>query len=255
MTTEHDATTHDPIALLFGGMEKLGPGGDAHTVHVLRLLPERQFRLVVDAGCGTGRQTLALAKELATPVHAVDSHQPFLDDLVRRAAEARIGHLVQAHCMDMKDIPQVFRDVDLLWSEGAAYNIGFADALAAWAPALRPGGFAAVSELSWLRVQAPDAAREFFRSAYPAMQSVEQNVAAAERAGYRVLATHTLPREAWVDGYYDVLGPRAKGLLGHPDPAVRDLAAGTVREVEVFESSEGSYGYVFYVLERGPGGE
>ncbi len=25
----------------------------------------------------------------------------------------------------MKDIPQVFQDIDLLWSEGAAYNIGF----------------------------------------------------------------------------------------------------------------------------------
>jgi SAM-dependent methyltransferase len=247
--------TYDPIALLFGGMEKLGPGGNAHTLHVLRLLPQRQFRVVVDAGCGTGRQTLALAKELGTRVQAVDSHGPFLKNLVRRAAEAHLGHLVQAHCMDMKDIPQVFRDIDLLWSEGAAYNIGFAHALATWAPALRPGGFAAVSELSWLREQAPDVAREFFRSGYPAMQSVQRNAAAAERAGYTVLATYTLPREAWVDGYYDVLGPRAKGLLEHPDPSVRDLAAETVREVEVFELSEGSYGYVFYVLQRGRGAE
>jgi hypothetical protein len=42
--------------------------------------------------------------------------------------------------MDMKDIPQVFQGIDLLWSEGAAYNIGFANALATWAPALAPGG-------------------------------------------------------------------------------------------------------------------
>jgi hypothetical protein len=52
-------STYDPVRLLFGGMEKLGPGGNAHTVHVLRLLPSQQFRGVVDAGCGTGRQTLA----------------------------------------------------------------------------------------------------------------------------------------------------------------------------------------------------
>ena len=42
----------DPIGLLFGGMEKLGPGDNAHTLSVLRLLPTREFRLVVDAGCG-----------------------------------------------------------------------------------------------------------------------------------------------------------------------------------------------------------
>src|SRR5262245_42579984 len=97
-------STSDPIALLFGGMEKLGPGSNADTLHVLRLLPKRAFRVVVDAGCGAGRQTLALVKELGTPVHAVDSYEPFLSDLVRRAREAQVEHLVEAHCMDMKDI-------------------------------------------------------------------------------------------------------------------------------------------------------
>ena len=245
-------STHDPIGLLFGGMEKLGPGSDADTLHVLRLLPTQQFRLVVDAGCGTGRQTLALARELGTPIHAVDTHEPFLDDLVRRAREAELGDLVQAHCMDMKDIPRVFHGIDLLWSEGAAYNIGFPNALATWASALTAHGLAVVSELSWLKDRAPDDVEEFFRSGYPDMQSVQQNVAVAESAGYSVLATHTLPRSAWVDGYYDVLAPRAKALLDHPDPAVRDFAAETVREIDVFHRSEDSYGYVFYVLQGAP---
>jgi hypothetical protein len=44
----------NPIDLLFGGMEKLGPGGNAHTLNVLRLLPKQRFGVVVDAGCGTG---------------------------------------------------------------------------------------------------------------------------------------------------------------------------------------------------------
>jgi SAM-dependent methyltransferase len=247
---EQEMNTYDPVGLLFGGMEKLGPGGNAHTLHVLHLLPKQQFRVVVDAGCGTGRQTLALAKELGTVVHAVDSYEPFLNDLVRRAREAKVEQLVQRHCMDMKDIPQVFQDIDLLWSEGAAYNIGFPNALATWASAMIPDGFAVISELSWLKAQAPDAVREFFRSGYPDMQSVQHNMAVAERAGYNVLTTYTLPRAAWVDGYYDVLAPRAKALLDHPDPSVRDFAAETVREIEVFECSEGSYGYVFYVLQR-----
>ena len=240
----------DPIGLLFGGMEKLGPGSNADTLHVLRLLPKRGFRVVVDAGCGTGRQTLALARELGTPVHAVDSHAPFLSDLAQRAREAGVEHLVQAHCMDMQDIPQAFQGIDLLWSEGAAYNIGFPNALATWAPALSLDGFAVVSELSWLKEDAPGAVKEFFRSGYPDMRSVPHNTAVATRAGYKVLTTHTLPGRAWVDGYYDILAPRAKSLLDHPDPGVRDFAVETVREIEVFQCSEGSYGYVFYVLQR-----
>jgi trans-aconitate methyltransferase len=240
----------DPIALMFGGMGKLGPGGDEHTLRVLRLLPRREFATVVDAGCGSGRQTLALARELGTPIHAVDSHPPFLDDLARRAREAKLEHLVQPHCMDMKEIPRVFRGIDLLWSEGAAYNIGFANALATWAPALGPAGLVAVSELSWLKERVPEPVAEFFKGCYPEMQSVQGNVALTEGAGYHLLDTFELPPHAWTDGYYDVLGPRAQALLQHPDAAVRAFAAETVKEIEVFRQREGSYGYVFYLLKR-----
>jgi cyclopropane fatty-acyl-phospholipid synthase-like methyltransferase len=239
----------DPIQLLFGGMEKLGPGSNAHTRRVLRLLPKTEFHNVVDAGCGTGRQTLVLARELRTPIHAVDLYQPFLNDLVRRAKEAGLENLVHPHCMDMKDIPATFRDIDLLWSEGAAYNIGFGDALTVWSSAMTPDGLAAISELSWLRDQVPASVKEFFASGYPSMRSVQQNIAMAASAGYKVLDTHMLPRETWVEGYYDILEPRAKALCDHPDPSVREFAVDTLREIEVFECSKDSYGYVFYVLQ------
>ncbi len=150
--------------------------------------------------------------------------------------------------MDMKNIPGAFQHIDLLWSEGAAYNIGFSNALTTWASSIDPGGFAVVSELSWLREQIPDVVREFFLSGYPDMQSIQQNIAVAENAGYKVLTTYTLPKEAWVEGYYDILEPRAKDLVAHPDPTVRDFAIETVKEIEIFECSEDSYGYVFYVL-------
>lgn len=231
-------------------MEKLGPGGNAHTLHVLRLLPKREFGVVVDAGCGAGRQTLALAKELGSLVHAVDSYQPFLTDLMTRAKDANLEELVQAHCMDMKDIPAVFQRIELLWSEGSAYNIGFANALAIWAPALALEGFAVVSELSWLKEEVPDVVRGFFRSGYPDMRSIQQNIAVAEDAGYKVLATYTLPKDSWIENYYDILEPRAKALANHPAASVRDFATETIREIEIFGVSEESYGYVFLVLQR-----
>jgi SAM-dependent methyltransferase len=231
-------------------MDKLGPGSDESTVQVLRTLPKASFQTIVDAGCGAGRQTLALARVLGTRIHALDSHRPFLDHLGRRAGEAGLGHLVQMHCMDMKDIPQVFNDIDLLWSEGAAYSIGFHSALESWRAALRGEGFAVLSELSWLRDKAPPSAKTFFESCYPGMRSVGGNAALAEAAGYRLLGTHTLPPEAWTEGYYDVLGPRAESLLGHPDASVRALASETLSEIEIFRQREGSYGYVFYILQR-----
>jgi trans-aconitate methyltransferase len=242
--------TNNPIDLVFGGMEKLSPGSNIHTLHVLGLLPKQPFNLIVDAGCGAGRQTMVLAKELDTVIHAVDSYESFLNDLMRRAKELQIEHLVQTHCMDMKDIPSVFPHIDLLWSEGAAYNIGFSNALTTWASAIAEGGWAVVSELSWLREQVPKPVREFFLSGYPDMKSIQQNLAVAENAGYRVLTTYTLPKEAWVEGFYDVLEPRAKALVDRPDSSVRDFAVEIVREIDIFNCSEDSYGYTFYVLQR-----
>ena len=48
--------------------------------------------------------------------------------------------------MDMKDNPCVFQHIDLLWSEGAAYNIGFENALISWSASKNTGGFAVLSE-------------------------------------------------------------------------------------------------------------
>lgn len=240
----------DAFDVLFAGLEKLGPGDNAHTSHVLALLPQRKFNVVVDAGCGTGRQTLVLATELGTLIHAVDSRASFLDQLSHRARAAKLERSVQTHCMDMEDIPTVFPSIDLLWSEGAAYSIGFGNAFATWARPIAPGGFAVASELTWLKDSPGDAVREFFRAGYPNMQSIEQNIATVQRAGYKVLTTHTLPPEAWTAGYYDVLGPRARQMIDHPDASVRALAAETLQEIEIFRQSDESYGYVFYVAQR-----
>jgi hypothetical protein len=37
---------------------------------------------------------------------------------------------------------------------------------------------------------------------------------------------------------------------GHADESVGQLAAETVKEIDIFRRSEESYGYVFYVLRR-----
>jgi len=238
------------IDLFFGNMKKLGPGSDTETRHALGLLPSRTFESIVDAGCGSGRQTLVLAKHFNTLIHAIDNHQPFLDALRSHADDAAVGHLIQTHCLDMQQLPNAFRDVDLLWSEGAAYNIGFANALETWLTAVAPGGCVALSELTWLSDNAPGVAKDFFDACYPAMQTVPRNIAACQHAGYQVLATHTLTRKAWTEDFYDVLEPRATGLVDHADQSIRELAAEMLREIEVFQQAGDSYGYVFYILRR-----
>lgn len=233
-------------------MEKLGPGSDLDTLQALALIPYDRFRVIVDAGCGTGRQTLALARQLKTPVHAVDTSERHLSKLARYASELGMEQLVHMHLMDMADIPARFPVIDLLWSECAAYHIGFLRALEIWFDTIRPGGHAVLSELSWLRNpdDVPPTVREYFGSGYPEMHTIEHNLMIAKNIGYEVLATHLLSRDAWIDGYYDRLKPLANSLLHHSEAAVRTFARQTLDGVRAFDLAEGNYGYVFYILKR-----
>ena len=58
---------------------------------------------------------------------------------------------------------------DLIWSEGAIYNIGFRAGLEAWRPLLVKGGCMAVSEATWLTEDRPAEARAFWQEGYPAL--------------------------------------------------------------------------------------
>ena len=82
----------------------------------------------------------------------------------------------------MADIPNTLQDIDLLWSEGAAYNIGFPHALKTCHSAVKSGGLAVVSELAWLRDNVPAEVREFFQAGYPDMRSADENRSVAEDA-------------------------------------------------------------------------
>jgi SAM-dependent methyltransferase len=240
----------DAIDLVYGGLDQLGPGSDADTRLMLERLPGQVEGEIVDAGCGTGRQTLVLAESLRRTVHALDNHAPFLQDVERRAAQAGLGEYVRTHCMDMADIPERFQDIGLLWSEGAAYSIGFDRALTLWRTALGRKGMIVASEITWLESPAPDEVRAFWDRHYPTMRDDAGNRAAAERAGFQVIGTHVLARSAWMDGYYGPLELRSKALLEHDDAAVRALAAENLEEIEVFRRAGDSYSYVFYLLQK-----
>ena len=54
MGMDQSMTTYHPVDVLFGGMEMLGRGDNILILNVLRVLPKRRFRLIVDADCGTG---------------------------------------------------------------------------------------------------------------------------------------------------------------------------------------------------------
>jgi cyclopropane fatty-acyl-phospholipid synthase-like methyltransferase len=104
---------------LHSSLPREGPGDDATTRSVLLSLGLPQAPKVLDIGCRPGAQTLVLARDSGGTVTAVDVHQPFLDELERRAVNAGLDGRIRTCRATMSDFPSADEAFDLIWRRGS----------------------------------------------------------------------------------------------------------------------------------------
>ena len=69
--------------------------------------------------------------------------------LIINARVLNLQERVKGIVGSMDALPFEEEELDLIWSEGAIYNIGFERGLNEWRKYLKTGGYVAVSESSW----------------------------------------------------------------------------------------------------------
>ena len=65
--------------------------------------------------------------------------------------------------------------IDLLWSEGAAYNLTFKGALKAWRPLMAANGIAVISEMNYFTIEVAEPVRVYMQNAYPTIGTESEN--------------------------------------------------------------------------------
>ncbi len=235
------------------GLARQGPGDDDSTLRAVRACTDLPTPCaVLDVGCGPGMQTMALARALDGHVTAVDNCEEYLQQLRRTVRDAALADRVDVRSGDMNKLDIAPASFDLIWCEGAAYIMGVREALTAWRPLLREGGYLAFTELVWLTDTPPNEVGEFFKKEYPAMTTVAGVRTTIAEIGYRLITDFTLPDAAWWDDYYGPLRSKLPGLREKyaGDDEALAIVAMTEREIDVRKRFHNHYGYQFYVAQR-----
>lgn len=230
-----------------------GPGSDQATRRALRLLPELSpMPVVLDAGCGPGKQTLVLAEEMDCRIIAIDLFDQFLDQLRVSALERGLSELIQTRVQSMDALTEPEESVDLIWAEGSIYIVGFEKCLKLWRPILKPDGFVVASELTWLTDNPDREARDFWETNYPEMSTIKGNVERAGVCGYMTLDHFILDEQDWWREYLTPLEARMESLENEAaqDPALAARISEQRMENRIVEKYHGQFGYVFYVMQK-----
>lgn len=238
---------------LYESLPRQGPGNRACAARALALcrdLPSAPA--VLDLGCGVGGQTLHLADLISGSIVALDSHAPSIDRLRETAAARGLAERIQPTVGDMAEPGLPPASFDLVWSEGALYNIGIEKALRVCSRLLRPGGYLAFTDAVWRRDNPPPEVKAGFEADYPAMGRVPDVLAAIERSSFSLIGHFTLPDEAWWEDFYAPMEIHIEELRGkyRADDEALAVLDQLAQEPEMHRRHSGYYAYEFFVAQR-----
>lgn len=238
------------ICEYFSSMERQGPGSPEMTIKALSFVDGlTDDARIADIGCGTGGQTIVLASRASGHITGIDLFPTFIDLFNANACKHNLQDRVEGVVGSMDSLPFQKEELDLIWSEGAIYNIGFQRGLHEWHRFLKKGGYLAVSEASWFTVERPAEIDNFWRDAYPEIDLISNKVRQMEQAGYVPIATFILPETCWTEQFYEPqVAAQTAFLKKHSgNPTVEAFIANERREAELYRRYKQYYGYVFYI--------
>ena len=121
------------ICEYFSSIERQGPGSPEVTIQALHFIDGlNDNSRIADIGCGTGGQTMVLAKNAPGTITGIDLFPTFIDLFNANVALNQLQHRVEGVVGSMDNLPFSDGELDVIWSEGAIYNIGFERGMNEW---------------------------------------------------------------------------------------------------------------------------
>ena len=255
--SNENKTIHDfelnLICDFFSNMERQGPGSPEVTLKALGFTDNLNDKsLIADIGCGTGGQTMVLAQNVPGKIIGLDFLPNFIEIFNRNARQLGLQDRVKGIVGSMDNLPFQNEELDMIWSEGAIYNIGFERGLNEWRKYLKTGGYIAISESSWFTDERPAEINKFWMDAYPEIDTIPHQIAKICKAGYLPVATFILTENCWTEHYFALKIAAQEIFLNKyaGNETAEEFSALQSVEEELYRKYKEFYGYVFFIAKK-----
>ena len=233
----------------FSNTERQGPGSPEETLKALSFIGGlTENSKIVDIGCGTGGQTMVLAQSTNCDIIGVDTCLDFINQFNQNAQMKNLQSRIKGVVGNMENLPFQNEEFDLIWSEGAIYNIGFERALNDWRKFLKPGGFIAVTENTWFTEERPAEIEAFWQKAYPEIDTIPGKIVQMQKAGYLPVAFFVLSESTWTNYYrWQALRRESFREKYKGNKTAEEFIGYQRQEADLYDRYKKYYGYVFYI--------
>ena len=183
---------------------------------------------------------MVLAGHITGQITGLDLFPDFIDIFNHNAKQSGLQDRVKGIVGSMDNLPFQSEELDLIWSEGAIYNIGF------------ERGLKVVSESSWFTDERPAEINDFWVNAYPEIDTIPNQIAKIHKAGYLPVATFILPENCWTEHYF-AAKIEAQKIFLHKyagNKIAEEFSSLQFDEEELYSKYKAFYGYTFFIAKK-----
>ncbi|MFH5832635.1 class I SAM-dependent methyltransferase [Halalkalibaculum sp. DA384] len=231
-----------------------GPGSTEETIRALELtgMANNDDLKIADIGCGTGSHTIVLAQNTEVYIVGVDLFPGFLDKLEHKAKALGLQDRVTTLAKSMDNLPFGNNEFDIIWSEGAIYNMGFEAGVKKWKNYLKPGGYICVSEITWITGSRPGELEDFWMREYPEVARASTKINFLEDNGFTLAGYFYLNQDSWIDNYYKPMEERFSAFLKRHNNSeiAEEIVKEYKSEIAHYQKYKDYFSYGFYIARK-----
>ncbi|KXH76740.1 MAG: hypothetical protein AM326_06635 [Candidatus Thorarchaeota archaeon SMTZ-45] len=185
------------------------------------MIPPIDNPCILDIGCGTGVQTIELAKISNGKVTAIDIDAKALDILRHKAKDAGVSDRISIMELSMLKLNNLNEIYDIIWAEGSIFIVGFENGLRDWKRLLTRDGFLVVHDED---------------------TDVDTKLQLIEKHGYQEIGLIEISHDEWWKKYYAPLGNLLgkMGINGDNEKSLKD-------EINMFRKTR--MGSILFILQ------